>query len=323
MKAIRVHEFGAPEVLVLKDVAEPVPGDGEVLVEVRAVGVNPVETYIRAGVYANKPTPPYTPGTDGAGVVVGVGPGVSGVKAGARVWLSPGPGSSGGTYASLVVCSATRAHPLPDRLSFAQGAALGVPYVTAWRALMIKGQAQAGDTVLVHGASGGVGIPTVQMARAAGLTIIGTAGSGAGRRLVREQGAHHVLDHTDATYRDQILEKTGGRGPDLIIEMLANVNLNHDLAMVARNGRVVIVGSRGNAEITPRNIMNKDSTLVGLTLWTTPDEDWPRIFAAVDAGLENGTLTPAIGSELPLADAAKAHVKVLESGAYGKMVLVP
>jgi NADPH:quinone reductase len=323
MKAIVVHEFGGPEVLKLEDAPDPTPGDGEVLVEVRAVGINPFETYMRAGNYAIKPPLPFTLGVDAAGTVATVGKGVTSVAVGARVWIAPGLGTSTGTYAQKVVCSATRVHPLPDRISFAQGAALGVTYLTAQRALALKAQAQPAETLLVHGASGGVGTAAVQIARAQGLTVIGTAGSPEGRQAVLDSGAHHVVDHKSPTYREEIVRLTGGRGPDVILEMVAHVNLNHDLEMIASNGRIVVIGSRGNIEVTPRNFMAKDSIVTGMTLWATPEAHWARLFAAIEAGLQYGTLNPVIQIELPLADAPKAHQLVMEGGSRGKIVLIP
>jgi len=323
MKAIRVRQFGDPEVMVLEDVPDLTPGAGQVLVRIHAAGVNPVETYIRSGNYPLKPALPYTPGTDGAGVVEAVGAGVTSVLPGTRVYVGHTSGGTTGTYAGQAAIGATGVHPLPDRVSFAQGAALGVPYITAWRALFERAGAKAGETVLVHGASGGVGVAAVQIARAAGLTVIGTAGTDRGRALVLEQGAHHALDHGNAAYRDEVKRLTNGRGPDVIIEMLANVNLNHDLSTVAQRGRIVIVGSRGDVQISPRLIMAQNVIITGLTLWTATDEELRRAYAGVTEGLANGTLTPVIGAELPLADAPKAHKQVLESGAHGKIVLIP
>ncbi len=323
MKAIRVRQFGDPEVMVVEDVPDLTPGAGQVLVRLHAAGINPVETYIRSGSYPLKPALPYTPGTDGAGIVEAVGSGVTSVLPGTRVYVGHN--------------SAARPAPMPGRprlarpasircrigVSFAQGAALGVPYVTAWRALMERARAKAGETVLVHGASGGVGVAAVQIARAAGLTVIGTAGTDRGRALVLEQGAHHALDHGDAGYRDEIKRLTNGRGVDVVIEMVANVNLNHDLSLIAPHARIVIVGTRGNVEIAPRLIMSQNVTITGLTLWTASDDELRRAYAALSEGLANGTLNPVIGAELPLSDAPKAHRQVLESGAHGKIVLIP
>lgn len=323
MKAIRVRQFGDPEVMVAEDVPDLMPGAGQVLVRIHAAGVNPVETYIRTGNYPLKPALPYTPGTDGAGIVEAVGSGVTSVLPGTRVYVGHTSGGTTGTYAQQAAIGATGVHPLPDRVSFAQGAALGVPYVTAWRALMEKAGAKAGETVLVHGASGGVGVATVQIARAAGLTVIGTAGTERGRALVLEQGAHHALDHGDAGYRDEIKRLTNGRGADVIVEMLANINLNHDLTTIAPRGRIVIVGSRGDVQISPRLIMSQNAIVTGLTLWTATDDELRRAYAGVTEGLANGTLTPVIGTELPLEDAPNAHRQVLEPGAHGKIVLIP
>jgi NADPH2:quinone reductase len=323
MKAIRVRQFGDPEVMVVEDVPDLTPGPGQVLVRIHATGINPVETYIRTGNYPLKPALPFTPGTDGAGIVEAVGSGVTSVLPGTRVYVGHGSGGTTGTYAQQAAIGAAGVHPLPDRVSFAQGAALGVPYVTAWRALIERAGTKAGETVLVHGASGGVGVAAVQIARAAGLTVIGTAGTDRGRALVLEQGAHHALDHGDAGYRDELKRLTSGRGPDVIVEMAAHINLNHDLSMIAPHGRIVIIGSRGDVQISPRLIMSQNVIVTGLTLWTATDEELRRAYAGVTEGLANGTLTPVIGAELPLSDAPKAHRQVLESGAHGKIVLIP
>jgi NADPH2:quinone reductase len=320
MKAIRVHEFGGPEVLWLKEVRTPQPGPGEVLVRMHAAGVNPVETYIRAGKYARLPKLPYTPGNDGAGVVEQVGANVSEFKAGDRVYTA---GSLSGTYAEFVLCQKEQVHRLPANVSFAQGAAMGTPYATAYRGLLQRADARPGETALVHGASGGVGTATVQLARTRGLRVFGTAGSDKGLKLAREQGAHEVFDHRAPEHFEQIMKATGGHGVDVIVELLANVNLGKDLTILAKRGRVVIIGSRGPVEIDPRNTMQRDADIRGMILPNTPPAELASIHAALVAGLENGTLRPVIGKEFPLADAAQAHQAVMVSGALGKIVLVP
>src|SRR5215470_1847251 len=203
MKAIRVSEFGGPEMLRLIDVPDPRPDAGHVLVRVKAAGINPVDAYIRAGTYPRKPNLPYTPGTDAAGIVEAVGANVKRFKAGDRVYTN---GSITGVCAELTLCDETRVHRLPSNTSFAQGAALGVPYGTAYRALFQRGRGKAGETVLVHGATGGVGVACVQIARAAGFTVIGTGGTKEGRTLVSEQGAHHVFDHRATDYHTQLMD---------------------------------------------------------------------------------------------------------------------
>jgi NADPH2:quinone reductase len=320
MKAILVRQFGGPEVLQIAEVDTPKLGPGQVLVRIKAAGVNPADTYMRTGTYAVKPALPYTPGFDGAGIVESVGPDVSAWKPGDRVYLT---GGVIGTYAEYVLAQAAQLYRLPERVSFSQGAGIYVPYFTAYHALFDLANARPGETLLVHGASGGVGTAAVQLARARGLQVIGTAGTDRGRELVKQQGAQHVLDHRSAGYLDKIKDLTGGRGANVIIEMLANVNLGADLKVLAAHGRVVVVGSRGDVQITPRDLMGRQGAILGMVLFNVTPEGIASIAAALGAGLENGTLQPVVGKELPLAEASRAHKEVMEPGAYGKIVLVP
>jgi NADPH2:quinone reductase len=264
------------------------------------------------------PNLPYTPGNDGAGVVDQVGPDVSEFNAGDRVYTA---GSLSGTYAEFALCKKDHVHPLPANVSFAQGAAMGTPYATAYRGLLQRAGAKPGETLLVHGASGGVGTAAVQLARAHGLRVFGTAGSDEGLKLVREQGAHEVFDHRAPNHFEKIMKATDGHGVDVIVEMLANVNLGRDLTILAKAGRVVIIGSRGPVEINPRDTMQRDADVRGMILPNTPPAQLASIHAALVAGLENRTLRPVIGKEFPLAEAAEAHKAVMESGALGKIVL--
>jgi NADPH2:quinone reductase len=323
MRAIRVSAFGGPEVLTLVDVPDPQPGPGQVRVRVHAAGVNPVETYIRSGTYAAKPALPYTPGADGAGVVDALGEGVTGLAVGDRVYLAGPMSASTGTYAELVVNAATNVHTLPDDVSFAQGAALGVPASTAWRALFQKARLQAGETVLVHGGSGAVGNAAIPLARAAGARVIATAGSDKGLELVRALGAHSAINHTQPNYDAAIPAQNEGRGPDVIIEMLANVNLAMDAAMLAPRGRIVVVGSRGSIDFMPRGLMAREAIVYGMMLPNMNADEWREVNAGVQTALAAGTLRPIVARELPLADAPQAHELVMTSGAHGKIVLVP
>jgi NADPH2:quinone reductase len=320
MKAIRVHEFGGPEVMKLEEVPDLTAGPGQVVVSVQAVGVNPVDSYIRTGTYYLKPPLPYTPGMDAAGTVEAVGEGVESVEVGERVYVG---GTLRGAYAAQALCDAAQVHHLPERVSSAQGAGVNVPYATAYRALYNRAHGQPGETILVHGASGGVGIAAVQMARAGGLTVIGTAGTEKGLKLVLEQGAHHVVDHRKEGYAEEIMALTKGRGVNVILEMLANVNLARDLTLLALRGRVVVIGNRGSIEINPRATMQRDLSILGLTLLNATKEELVSIHAALVAGLESGTLNPVVGREMPLADAPLAHGAVMEPGAYGKVILIP
>ena len=319
MKAIRVHEFGAPGVMKIEDVAEPRPGPGQIVLSVKAAGVNPVDTYIRAGAYAKKPALPYTPGFDAAGVVESVGSGVQRFKPGDRVFINH---NITGAYAEKTLCDEESVFPLPDRLTFAQGAGVWVPYATAHYALFQAAKARPGETLLVHGASGGVGSAAVQIARTMGMTVIGTAGSDKGFTMVKEQGALAV-NHREPGYIDQIMALTGGKGPDVILEMLANVNLAKDLGMIARRGRIVVIGNRGTIEINPRDAMAKGASIIGMLLLNLTPEETSVTAAALAAGLANGTLNPIVGREFPLPEAAEAHEAVLAPGALGKIVLIP
>jgi len=320
MKAIRVHEFGGPEVMRIEDVPDPKPDAGQVVVKIHAAGVNPVDTYIRSGTYAIKPNRPYTPGSDGAGVVEIVGKDVKSVAAGDRVYIG---GSISGCYAEKALCSESSVYKLPAHVSFSGGAAIHVPYATAYRALFQRANAKPGETVLVHGASGGVGIASVQLARAAGLRVIGTAGTARGIKLALDEGAHEVVDHTASDHFEKLLALTGGRGFDVIIEMLANVNLARDLTLLALLGRVVTVGNRGTIEINPRDSMGRDGAILGMSLAVVQPRDIASAHAAIQAGLENKSLRPVVGREFPLAEAIQAQLAVMEKGAYGKIVLIP
>ncbi len=320
MKSIRVRKFGGPEVLILEDIAKPVPGPGQILIQVRAIGVNPVDTYQRSGSNP-KLHLPYTPGTDLAGIIESLGQGVSGFAVGNHIYTS---GTITGAYAEFALATEATVHRLPENISFLQGAAIHVPYSTAYRALFQRARAHLGETVLIHGASGGVGIAAVQWAKAAGLRIIGTAGSDEGRLVVLSEGAHHVLDHRATGYLDQIMQLTNGTGVDIIIEMLSNINLAKDLTVVAPKGRVVIVGShRGTIEINPRDAMTREADILGLMLFLATPGELMEIHSNIWRGLSEGYLRPIIGREMALAEADKAHLAIMEPGARGKMVLVP
>jgi len=319
MRAIVVREFGGPEVMKVEDVPAPSAGPGQIVIRVRAIGVNPVDTYIRSGLYPRKPNLPYTPHADIAGTVEAIGSGVTKVKPGDRVYAYMV--DDGG--AELARAEEWQVQRLPDRATFQQGAAIGVPYGTAWRALFLKTRARPGEAVLVHGASGGVGTAAVQLARAHGMRVIGTAGTDEGLRLVREQGAHEVLNHREPDYLTKIPGLTNGRGADVILEMMANVNLDRDLDVLAPHGRIMVIGNRGRVEIDPRKMMGKDGAILGMTLFNTTREEFVEIHAGLVAGLENGTLNPVIRKEMPLEQAPQAHGSVMEPGAFGKIVLVP
>ena len=325
MRAILVHQFGDPSVLAVEEVPTPTAGPGQVQVKVQAAGVNPVDTYIRSGRYGTLPTLPFVPGADGAGTITGLGPEVTQWAVGDRVFFhGTALGRPYGAYAEVAVCAADQVYRLPASIGFAQGAAIGVPYATAHRALFGKAGAKSGEIVLVHGASGGVGIAAVQLARWKGLGVIGTAGTEDGLELVRANGAHFAVSHRAALYHDQIREAAShGRGPDVILEMLANENLDADLDLVAPKGRIVIIGNRGRIEIDPRKVMVKDATIGGVFLWGVSAEDLALIYQDLVLGLEQGVLVPVVGQEFQLTAAAAAHEAIMNQRAYGKVVIIP
>lgn len=319
MKVIEVSEFGEPEVMQMVERPTPEPFHGEVVVQVKAIGVNPVETYIRAGTYPMLPELPYTPGGNVAGTIEACGPDVEDWKVGDRVYSAA---TLSGAYGEKALCATSQIFKLPEQLTFSQGAALGVPAATAWRALFIRGRAEAGESVLVHGASGSVGQAAVQLARDAGMIVVGTAGTDQGCALVEKHGAQAV-SHARQGYEEKLLETTSGKGFNLILEMLANKNLERDLTLLAPRGRVIIIGSRGSIEIDPRLTMGKETEIRGLALFNATEEETVQTHDGLATAIQNGSLLPTVSREMSLSDAPLAHHLVMNDGNCGKIVLVP
>lgn len=319
MKAIIVEEFGDENVLKFKETKDLTPSENQVLVKIKAAGVNPVDTYIRTGTHAQKPNLPYTPGKDAAGIVEKIGEKITKFKVGERVLTT---GSITGTYAEFCLCGEDQLIELPENVSFEQGAGVFVPYASAFRALFQKAKAKSGETVLIHGASGGVGIAAIQWAKNEGLTVVGTASSEDGKNLAKEQGADFVFDHSGENYLEEIKEATNGKGVDVILEMLANENLAKDFEVLKMFGRIVVIGNRGSLDFNPRLAMGKDATIFGMSLFNAPENEMQEIYEAIFDGLEKGFLNPIVGKSFPLAEAAKAHRAVIEEKAFGKIVLI-
>ncbi len=324
MKAIRAHSFGGPEVLQLEEIDDPVAGVGEVVIDVRAAGVNPADTYMRNGTYAIVPELPYIPGGDAAGTVSAIGPGVDGFSVGEQVFVGTAMSMDlTGCYAEKVKRKASEVMALPEAVGSAQAATFGVSYPTAHYALFARGGARAGETVFIHGASGSVGTSAIQLAKRAGLTVIGSGGTADGLELIRAEGADLAVDHSKEGYLAEVTKFTDGSGPDLILEMLANKNLAADMDIAAKFGRIIVIGNRGEITINPRVAMMKELDIRGIALWNAPREQVPPMMKDIMAGVAEGALRPVVGREMPLADAASAHVAVLEPGAHGKIILVP
>lgn len=319
MRIIEVKKFGPPSVMELVEKPAPVAGKGQVVVEVAAIGVNPVETYIRAGTYPRLPDLPYTPGGNVAGRITSCGPGVTRWQPGDRVYSAA---TVSGGYAEMALCTEDQVFSLPEEVSFHQGAAVGVPAATAWRALFIRGLGKGGERLLVHGASGSVGQAAVQLARDAGMQVFGTAGTEEGCALLQGLGAE-VANHNEQGYGERLADLIAGQGFDLILEMLANKNLETDLNLMAPGGRVIIIGSRGRIEIDPRLTMGKETEIRGLAVFNATAEEVVATHRALVSALERGVLVPRVCREMALAEAPLAHQLVMDDGKCGKIVLLP
>ncbi len=319
MKAIRVHQFGAPEVLQLEEVPDLIPGSGQVLIRVHAAGANPLDTYLRAGIKVGDYTTPFpwTPGNDAAGTVAAVGEGVTRLKVGARVYAQPLTGA----YAEFVLSNEAQVYPLPDNISFSQATCINIACRTAYYSLFELAKATSGQVVLVHGASGSVGNAAVQLAVDAGLTVIGTAGSDAGIQLVKDLGAHYVFNYRQADYLSQIQAVTNG--VDIILEMAASANLPKDTTLINPGGHIIVIGGGKPVEVDPVAIIGLGINIIGVRLSLIDDKLNQEIHALLYRKLENGSLRPVIDQEIPLAEAPRAHYELEKSGSLGKICLIP
>ena len=323
MKAIQIKSFGGPEVLKTAEVGEPNPNKNEVKVKMFAAGLNPNENYTISGTYAyNIPELPYIPGYDGAGIIEEVGPDVEDLKVGDRVYLSAFAGNRNtGTYAEKMVTDANNVHPLPNHMTMNEGAALGIPVFTAYRALHQKAKIKAGERVLIHGASGAVGTLAVQMAKAVGAIVIGTSSTEEGRAKILSLGADYATPHVTDENKEVLLEITDQKGPDAIIEFLANVNLETDMQVIADFGRIVIVGSRGDITVSPRHLMSNDATVTGMAFTYPTAEVMHEIKHGVTALLESKRIKPVVGRIFTLDEGPEAHRHLMESSGDGRTII--
>lgn len=324
MKAIQINEFGGPEVLKTVEIDEPYPNEDEVKVKVFVTGLNPSEAYTITGTYGyNVPNLPYVPGYDATGVIEEVGSSVNHFKKGDRVFLSAFSAERNtGTYAEKVVTDAKNVFRLPDNISFKEGAALGIPVFTAYKAIFLKANVRAGETVLVHGASGSVGSMAVQMAKAIGATVIGTSSTEEGRQTILDLGADHAMDHISEDNKEELLNITNEQGPDVIIEMLANANLETDMQVIVKYGRIIIVGSRDTIEVNPRNLMTSEAIVTGMTFTYPTQKEMKEMQYGVNALLEIGAIRSLIGNEFTLDEPVEAHKALMESSGNGRTIFV-
>lgn len=317
MRAIVVREYGGPKVLVDREIGIPDVGPGRILIRLMSAGVNPVDAYMREGSNGYEPILPFTPGMAGAGIIEDVGEGVIGYELKERVYVI---NSVSGTYAEYCICSPDQIFPLPTEIGWTEAACLGVPYFTAARALFTKGRIIGDDSVLIHGASGSVGLACLQLLAGKASRVFGTAGSDAGMKLVLENGADACFNHNDAGHCEKIKKASGG--VDLVVEMLADVNLKKDIAALSPGARIVVVGSRGRIDFSPRDLMGGEHTLIGLKITQASLEEKISYAKLIEEGIERGQIKPPIRAAFALEDAYRAHKALMESPSTGSIVLV-
>ena len=326
MKAVRIHENGGPEVLLYEDVPDPAPGPGEVLVELRAAGLNHLDIWIRKGL-PSAPKPRIL-GADGAGVVAALGEGVDRFGVGDRVVLNPGIDHGGGritvigehtdgTYCELKALPATQLYPLADTLSFEEGAAFPLVFETAYRMLVTKASVREGDWVLIWGIGGGVALAAFEICRALGARTIVTSSSREKLERALALGADVALDHASDDVVAAVKEATGGRGADVVVETVGDATWERSLAAAGQEGRVVVCGATTGHSPPARlyRVWWKQLVIMGSTMGTAADFE-----GAYDL-VRAGRARIHLDSTFPLADAAASHER-LESGAqFGKVVL--
>jgi NADPH2:quinone reductase len=325
MRAVQIAQFGNPDVLDVVDIPTPEPGNNQVRIKVMAAGVNPVDTYVRSGAYGDRPMP-VSLGFDAAGEIDAVGPGVDAAVIGTRVYTCT---ALPGAYAEFAIVDIDRTYPLPDTISFDQGAAIGIPYATAYAALHQHTSTNATSTVFVHGGSGGVGIPTIELAKIAGARVAASCGTDAGEEILRAHGADIIVRHDKDGYLDTLTALVSSPGPagqvgiDTIVEMAAHINLGNDLTLLNNRGTVVVVGSRGPVQINARDVMRRDARIQGMLLFNLTSEERQEIHSKLYPLLLDGLLSPRVAATLPLDAVRDAHIRVLQSGIGGKIVLNP
>ena len=321
MKAIRFHTTGGPEVFGLEEVPVPTPGEGQALVRLRTAGVNFADIYQRRGDYPPPGGLPCIAGQEGAGVVEAVGPRVDSVRPGDRVTYTGVPGS----YAESVAAPAWRLVPIPADVSFEQAAAIMLQGMTAHYLLHAAHRTQAGETVLVHAAAGGVGLLAVQMAKMLGARVFGTVSTPEKARLAREAGADEVILYTQVDFAEEAKRLTGGRGVDLVLDAVGKPTFAKGLEALAVRGHMIVYGRAAGLPdpIVPNSLMAKGLTLTGSSLvqYTATREELMERASAVLGWLANGKLKLTIYKSLPLAQAAEAHRLLENRQTVGKLIL--
>jgi len=323
MKAIVFEQTGGPEVLALADVPKPDVRPGMVLIKVHAIGVNFADVRFRQGLYVVKPKLPDTPGMEAAGIVEAVGDGVTGVRPGARV-----AAFTVKSYAEYCQAPESMIVPLPDAVSFEQGAAFPIQVLTAYHMLHTADSTGPGRVVLVHSAAGGVGLAAVQLAKAAGARVFGTVSSDAKAALVREHGADGVINYATEKFADEVLRLTDGRGADLILDAVGKPTFEEGLRCLAPFGHLILYG-RAGGPTDPLNVatLSPKSLKVSGFMVPTVTRNFPdktrQSAEACFALMREGRLRLHIGKTFPLAAAADAHRFLESRQSTGKLILIP
>lgn len=324
MKAVQFKEYGGPEVLNIVELEKPVPKGHEVLIEIKAIGVNYADTARREGQYVVPTTLPFIPGAEIAGVVVGVGDKVTKIKPGTRVVTLI---ESGG-YADYALADERALIPLPEQLGFQYAAALPLQGLSAYHILKTMGRLEEGESVLVHAAAGGVGTIAVQLAKLFGAgKVIATASSREKLQLAREMGADVLVNYTEANWEEQVLEATGGKGVNVALEMAGGDVFYKTLKCLATFGRLVVYGvaSGEQSKFYPSSLMAKNQSVIGFFLpqiMRKPELLQPSLVELLHF-LAEGKLKLTIGDVFPLSEAAKAHTLLQSRKTKGKLILEP
>lgn len=324
MKAVRVHQFNMDVPMRVDEVEDAKPGPGEVLIKAGAVGVNPVDLAIRAAKhpYAKLVTPPYIPGAEAAGEIIALGEGVEDWRVGQRVYGR----AVGGSYAENVRLVAAAAAELPEAYSYEEGACITVAFYTAWNALVIKAGAGPGETVLVQGGAGGVGMAAIQLAKRLGCRVFATVSSDAKANFCREMGADETINYREEDFAERCMELTGGRGVDIVVELCACDNFDKDLDAIRVDGKIIVIGTgtgKGpGAEFRVPAVMTKDAVVLGLAVVNLFPK-MPELVRRFTPLLREGAFRVNVDKASRFEEANEAHDYVLEGQFLGKVVLVP
>lgn len=324
MKAMLMRAWGEPSQLEYTDVPDPIPGRDEVCIEVRAIGCNLPDILMIQGRYQRRPALPFIPGWETAGVVRSVGAGVSEFVPGQRVFALPGLSA----YAEVVAVPAQQVYPLPQALTFEQGAAFGLVYLTSYAGLVHRAHLRPGETLLVHGAAGGVGLAAVQIGKALGARVIATGGSAEKRDVARAAGADLTIDYGSGEWIEQVKAATNGVGADVIYDPVGGDVFDGSIKCIAFEGRLLIIGFAGGriADVATNRVLLKNISVIGLYLglYRERDPGLARQWVAELVKLaEAGSLKPIVFKTFPLWDAAEALALLVSRRSYGKVVLIP